>query len=322
MTRKRKLAVLAAVIVLAIAAVALLRLRGGEEEPAQPPLTDSRVVESDAEQTYTAISYDNGQVNLSFARDEAGAWYWVDDPGFPLDGAYLEEMSQRIVDLHPMQTLTDADLETCGLAEPASSLRATAPDGKETVLLFGKTASDGSYYVKRADGEEVYVVSPELRQSMDKGIYQLAKLPELPALTGESLTAVRVKGPEQETKFAVKTGEDGRTVWRFGSVDVTEDETASAVASELAGLTFTACVDYRPSDEAVQLCGLNQPQATVTVWYLAANGTETTFKFSLGNLTAAGDGYYTRREGDTTIYSVDKDAVTALLAVARDGFAA
>ena len=120
MTRKRKLAVLAAVIVLAIAAVALLRLRGGEEEPAQPPLTDSRVVESDAEQTYTAISYDNGQVNLSFARDEAGAWYWVDDPGFPLDGAYLEEMSQRIVDLHPMQTLTDADLETCGLAEPAS----------------------------------------------------------------------------------------------------------------------------------------------------------------------------------------------------------
>ena len=96
----------------------------------------------------------------------------------------------------------------------------------------------------------------------------------------------------------------------------------SAAAAELAGLTFTACVDYRPSDEAVQLCGMNQPQATVTVWYLAANDTETTFKFSLGNLTAAGDGYYTRREGDTTIYSVDKDSVTALLTLAKEGFSA
>ena len=328
MRQKKTLVALAAVLVVLAALTWLLRSCNAKEERRQQEeqqnLADTRVLETEEDQNYSAISYDNGQVNLSFARDEAGEWYWVDDPDFPLNGYYLESLSKQVIALHPMQTITEGDtLEAYGLEEPAASLKATADGGNETVLLFGKTTSDGSYYMKLADSDTVYVVSSELRESMNKGIYDMAEIPDIPTFTGANLRTVRVKGPTQDLTLSVEVGEeDGAASWIFGDADVTDHETVSALADELASLRLTACVDYRPTDEAVTLCGLGSPQVTMTVYYVPDGSAETTFKMSVGNATADGEGYYARMEGDTTIYSVAKDSVETLLALAAGGLTA
>lgn len=326
MRQKKTLMALAAVLIVLAALTWLLRSCNAKEEQRrqeeQQNLADTRVLETEEDQTYSAISYDNGQVNLSFARDEADKWYWVDDPDFPLNGYYLDRISQLVIDLHPMQTITEGDtMEAYGLEEPAASLKAAAAGGEETVLLFGKTTSDGSYYMKTSDSDTVYVVSDELRESMNKGIYDMAEIPDIPTFTDANLRSVRVKSPTQDLTLSVEAGEDAVS-WIFGDADVTDHETVSALADELASLRFTACVDYRPTDEAVTLCGLGSPQVTMTVYYVPDGSSETTFKMSVGNATADGEGYYVRMEGDTTIYSMAKDSVETLLALAAGGLTA
>ncbi|MBU5625602.1 DUF4340 domain-containing protein [Oscillibacter sp. MSJ-2] len=327
MRQKKTLMALAAVLIVLAALTWLLRSCNAKEEQRrqeeQQNLADTRVLETEEDQTYSAISYDNGQVNLSFARDEADKWYWVDDPDFPLNGYYLDRISQLVIDLHPMQTITEGDtMEAYGLEEPAASLKAAAAGGEETVLLFGKTTSDGSYYMKTSDSDTVYVVSDELRESMNKGIYDMAEIPDIPTFTGANLRSVRVESPAQDLTLSVEAEDGDEASWIFGDTDMTDHETVSALADELAGLRFTACVDYRPTDEAVALCGLGSPQVTITVYYVPDGGSETTFKMSVGNAAADGNGYYARMEGDTTIYSVAKDSVQALLSIAQSGLPA
>ena len=77
---------------------------------------------------FQSIAYDNSATNLSFTRDEEGGWIWADDPDFPLDGSYLDQLSGLITNLDPMQTITEGDtLDAYGLDNPSGTLTATAP---------------------------------------------------------------------------------------------------------------------------------------------------------------------------------------------------
>ncbi|MEG1593201.1 MAG: hypothetical protein RR350_02240, partial [Oscillibacter sp.] len=49
-----------------------------------------------AQTAYSAISYWNGNTALSFAVNEAGNWFWVDDPDFPLDPAGITAMAEEL----------------------------------------------------------------------------------------------------------------------------------------------------------------------------------------------------------------------------------
>lgn len=356
MKQKKTLIILGgALVVLALLTIGLRACNAREEqrqEEEEQSIADTRVLETAEDQTYTEIFYDNGETTLSFARDEEGNWYWVDDPEFPLNGYYLDSISTQIIELHPMQTITDGDtLEAYGLEDPSATLTAVDEEGAETVLLYGNTTSDGSYYMKTGDSDTVYVVSSTLRDSMNKGIYDMAKLPDIPTFTDSNLISVAIQSPTQDFVITIEPAADSedsdsadssssssadsssssadsseestsRAAWIVNGTDVTDSETVSDLANELAALHFDSCEDYKPTDEAVSICGLNSPQLTITVTYTTDGGSESTFKMSVGSETADGMGYYARMEGDTTIYSVTESTVETLLTLAADGWSA
>ena len=322
MNRKQKKTLLLTLGLVVVLVALLLGVRAcsahQEEQEAQE--AEQQRLESQvptASDTFESITYDNGDVTLTFTHDEAGSWIWADDPEFPLDTSYLEDLSDLITALDPMQTITDGDtLESYGLDAPTGTITATAEDGTETVLLLGKELSDGSYYLKTGDSDTVYVVSSELHECISKGIYDMAILEDIPALTEDRLKSLTISGAQSVTFTVTQDDEDG-AVWKSGDEDVTEQ--VEDLSSQLGVLSFTACIDYKPSDEAVSICGLDDPAAVLTATYLDDEGEEAQVTLTIGGETTDGTGRYARLNDSTTIYSIGSDAVSEILAVAQSG---
>ena len=320
-TQKKTLVLLLGILVglgILLAVVSAVKRSSAQREAEEAAAQDAASVITETEAAYSSLTYDNGNATLSFHLDEAGKWVWSDDPEFPLDDSTIQSILTLLTNLKPQQTITEGDtLEAYGLDQPFATLTAAKPDGGTLTISLGNTTTDGnSYYMLMNEQESpVYIISNSLYTEMSKTIYDMCDLPELPQLTEENLQSVTVEGAastllrpiDKETSTDEETGE--------------ETVTASLLA-ELGALTFTKCVDYKPTDEAAALCGFDAPQATVTILYLNDTGTEGTLTLTFGSENLDQTGYYVRMEGDSTIYQMDTASVDTILSVAENGLTA
>ena len=331
--------VIAAVVLLAVLAAVLLFKRHSAEKQAEEEAAQKSASAITEDHGYTSLTYTNSTATLSFTQDEDGSWIWADDPEFPLDDSTITYIIQTLQSLKPQQTITDGDtLEAYGLDQPSATLTATDAETGETLkLTFGKATTDGtSYYMLMNDAESpVYIVSDTLYNYLSTPIYDMCVLPELPVLTEETLNSLTIQGAVETTLTAAHNeststdetdGEDGEetssVTWTSGETDVTDNETLQSLLDELSTLSFTKCADYKPSDEAVELCGFGSPTAVLTASYVTDSGTEGTLTLTLGTKNVDGDSYYARMDDDTTIYLLSASAVTALVTAASSGLGA
>ena len=304
--------------------------RAAEEEAAQ----DAASVITETEASYSALSYDNGTATLSFQLDESGKWVWADDPEFPLDDSTIQSILTLLTNLKPQQTITDGDtLEAYGLDQPVATLTATKPDGGTLTIALGNTTTDGNSYYMLMNGQEspVYIISNSLYTEMTKTIYDMCDLPDLPDLTEENIQSVTIEGAastllrpiNRETSTDEETGEETVSVtWAAGGEDVTGNADTASLLAEPGALTLTKCVDYKPTDEAAELCGFDDPLATVTVLYLDETGQEQTLVLTFGSENLDQTGYYVQLGEDSTIYQMDTSSVDTILSVAESGLTA
>lgn len=279
-----------------------------------------------AAESYTALEYDNGSTHLSFAYDETqGAWKWADDPSFPLDARTVTGILSLLGDLHPQQTLpSDGTAESYGFDQPNGTLTATAADGTVLSLTLGKATTDGtSYYMQLGSDEStVYIIADTLYRQMSTPIYQMMELPALPALSAVRLDSVTVKGAVSTTLTSNGAKKAENLTWRADGADVTGRSGTVGLLEELCSLELASCVDYRPSHQALSICGFDAPAVQVSIQYRAETGREQTFSFSVGTADLSGTGYYVQLEGDGPIYAMDAGRVDTLLAVAANGLSA
>ena len=328
--------VIAAVVLLAVLVAVLLLKRHSAEKQAEEEAAQEAASAITEDHGYTSLTYTNSTATLSFTQDEDGSWIWADDPDFPLDDTTITYIIQILQSLKPQQTITDGDtLEAYGLDQPSATLTATDAETGETLkLTFGKATTDGtSYYMLMNDAESpVYIVSDTLYDYLSTPIYDMCILPELPVLTEETLNSLTIQGTVETTLTAAHNeststdetdGEDGEetssVTWTSGETDVTDNETLQSLLDELGTLSFTKCADYKPSDEAVELCGFGAPTAVLTASYVTDSGTEETLTLTIGNKNVDGDSYYARMDDDTTIYLISASAVSALVTAASSG---
>lgn len=331
--------VIAAVVLLAVLAAVLLFKRHSAEKQAEEEAAQEAASAITEDHGYTSLTYTNSTATLSFTQDEDGSWIWADDPEFPLDDSTITYIIQILQSLKPQQTITDGDtLEAYGLDQPSATLTATDAETGETLkLTFGKATTDGaSYYMLMNDAESpVYIVSDTLYNYLSTPIYDMCVLPELPVLTEETLNSLTIQGAVETTLTAAHNeststdetdgeyGEETSSVtWTSGETDVTDNETLQSLLDELSTLSFTKCADYKPSDEAVELCGFGSPTAVLTASYVTDSGTEGTLTLTLGTKNVDGDSYYARMDDDTTIYLLSASAVSALVTAASSGLGA
>ena len=119
---------------------------------------------------YTALTYTNGTVTLSFTQDSGGVWLWDADKDFPLDDTQVTGILALLTNWRPQQVLKDQEaLDGSGMEDAVASLTATTAGGGTTTLLFGKATTDGLRDYVRLNGDEttVYIIDGALRRSMD-----------------------------------------------------------------------------------------------------------------------------------------------------------
>ena len=337
-SQKKTLRILVAVLVILVAVLLIVlgvkhysAQKAEEEQAAQ----DAAQVITE-EQTYTALTYDNGTATLSFVQDEEGNWVWADDADFPLDDATVTAILDLLSSLKPQQTITEGDtLESYGLDEPFATLTATASDGSTLTIALGNTTTDGDSYYMLMNGQEspVYIIADTLYQYMSTGIYDMCILPELPTLSEGALHSVTIEGAATtaltaQTTESEETGSDGgtettvSTAWSCDGADVTDNEDVQSLISGLETLSISKCVDFKPTDEAAAICGFDDPVVLTVTYQTEEDDEEQTFRLSIGTESVDGTGYYVRLEGDSTIYQVPASAVETLVSVAANGLGA
>lgn len=330
----RILLTVAIVLAVALAAVLIYKSRSAKaQEEAEAQAQADAVITQDQE--YTDLSYYNGSATLSFTLDEEGSWVWADDPTFPLNQTTVTAIVDLLTSLTPQQTITDGDtLEAYGLDNPSATVTASGADGVSLSLSLGKTTTDGqSYYMMmNSDESTVYIISGTLYNYLSTPIYDMCLLPEIPDLSQENLSSITVLGAVSTTLTASQEeaetsgGEESddadaaevTVTWTDNQGgDVTENEQVDALLTELYTFSLTKCADWRPSDEAVSICGFDAPAAVAEI-----TTTSSTLTITVGSATLDGTGYYVRVNDDTTIYQADTASVDTLLAVAAGGIGA
>lgn len=258
-----------------------------------------------------ALEYNNGQVVCRFRKEE-DVWKWVDDPDFPLDASYVTEMLNTLDVLSAaLSPVTPApESSDSGLDEPKRSLTLTMGE-VVTTLRFGSQTDDGDWYMSIDGQEDVYLAPDALLQLMDRSIYDMAQLPSLPELTEENLAAIHVEETGTGRHIQLTKTEEG---WTAQAGRLPEDMTA--LTDSLTGLSLAQCFNFDPSAEALTLCGLDTPAATLSLTYLNTVGTESTLLLTLGTLREDGF-YFVLLNDDTTIYLMAQDALTPFLELLR-----
>lgn len=289
---------------------ALTLLCGCGKKEAQPQQEDMAVNIVPVEGV-TALELCDGEVTLRFARTD-DTWHWVDDGTFPLDQdavAALLALPSSLAAAEPVQG--QGELSGYGLEAPKKYVTATA-DGADSTIYVGSQTSDGRWYVLTPDGV-VRLAAQADGEALSRSIYDMAVLPELPAITEENLISLTLTGAEgKQVTFSV----DESGVRRSGARDVTE-KTASLV-DELGKLAVTACVDYDPADGAAEVCGLDAPSAVLAVNYVNAHGGDGALTLTVGGSTGDG-GRYVTLNGDATIYRMEETGLAQVLTLAALG---
>lgn len=289
---------------------ALTLLCGCGKKEAQPQQEDMAVNIVPVEGV-TALELCDGEVTLRFARTD-DTWHWVDDGTFPLDQnavAALLALPSSLAAAEPVQG--QGELSGYGLETPKKYVTATA-DGADSTIYVGSQTSDGRWYVLTPDGV-VRLAAQADGEALSRSIYDMAVLPELPAITEENLISLTLTGAEgKQVTFSV----DESGVRRSGARDVTE-KTASLV-DELGKLAVTACVDYDPADGAAAVCGLDVPEAILAVNYINAHGGDGALTLTVGGSTGDG-GRYVTLNGDATIYRMEETGLAQVLTMAALG---
>lgn len=335
--QRRTVSILSMILaVLSAAVLIVLGIRYRAARPADVPEPDQSG-EAPAEQVdQTALHYYNGSATLSFSLDKDGSWIWADDPDFPLDSNSIVLIINLVENLRYQQTLTpEEDLTGYGLDTPSATLSYTNAGGDVRELTLGKPTTDGgSYYmIENNNFSTLYIISDSLYTAMQKPIYDMMRLPELPSLTEDRLRKIAVQGaaPEPEADaeeppaapvltVTARWSEIGRiAVWSHGSDNVTDSQRLQNLVAHLRTLTIRRCVDYHPSEQALSICGFDSSPARLTVDYAAGGGGEETWSLTLGAAAPDNAGYYAQLGDAADIYLIPQECADALLALASDG---
>lgn len=329
------LSIILAVLCAAVLIVLSVRYRAAQAAKETDAQTTAQIAQA-AQSDYISLSYQNGSALLSFALDEDGAWYWESEPDFPLNDETVQSILALLQALKPQQTLdAPEDLSEYGLDDPRAELTATAPDGAALYIAMGNATTDGnSYYTTiNNDTDHVYIIADTLYLAMQKPIYEMCILPELPQLTEENMSSILIQGPitdaeppegsdtasiRHTTVLTAAQSEGGAVSWRSGGANVTDTADVRALMEDLTALRPAQCVDYKPSDEAAAFCGFDNP-STLSVTWRSAAGTDETFLMNIGSQNVDGTGRYVRFGEEDAIYLLELSLLDPLMRIAYQG---
>ena len=294
------------------------------------------VLTLDAE-SITGLAWSYGDESLSFVCD-GSVWSYSEDSDFPLDTSYMSAMTSAVSDISAEKVIEEAsDLAEYGLDEPVCSITVTA-EAETTIDIGDETSLDGLRYVSIGDGN-VYLVSSDLLTNFSYGLYDLVAKETLPDMS--ELVSFSVERASGTLVIDYLEGSDLAYTDRYtyfaedgdGWLSL-DSELAENFVSQITGLTWGDCVDYKADLKTLGNYGLDSPAVTVTVNYIETTEVETnetdedgepitetreeekSLTLELGSY--AEEGCYARLAGSGMVYLIDASICDSLLYTLAD----
>ncbi|MBQ2830827.1 MAG: DUF4340 domain-containing protein [Oscillospiraceae bacterium] len=261
------------------------------------------------------ISYKNDVCTLYFEKNDEGKWYWTGNAAFPLDSANVLNLVNSVKNLTVLTTqpITD-ELDAYGLDNPTATVRYTTLDGVQSTLKVGSRLEDGTYYMTDGESGEVHTISSAIYDHTRAGIIDMVVSEDMPDLTGCTVEAITLSSGGQSWRFRTQIDEtNGERIWILNAQGIGSNEAASKLIACVPALSFEECIDYDPSEEALSVCGLDEPAAQLQVTYLDAEDTVQEYTLCVGNLRAQGETRFALLESSGAIYSISAQSVQPLM---------
>ena len=329
MTKQTKtLAALAAALVVCGGAYAALRVWNDQQAQVDDTVYVTQLSD------FTALSFTNGQGELSFTKAE-DAWQYDGDASFPADQEAVEDLAEQVGSLAAIRVIDDPeDLSAYGLDEPALQASVTAGDGTAVTLLLGDV-SDSYCYAKRTDSDTVYTVSTDLPENLESlELLDLAAIPGFPDLGTDTIssltwesggTTLTLTKTETETagtesgdssadasSSSEESAEEAEPAWDVNGTAIPSDNSAfTSLMAQISSLAFDACYDYKGEADTLAECGLDTPVGVLTVTY----GEGETLTLTIGALDGTGDSYYAQLSDDQAVYLLSADSVDTIISL-------
>lgn len=290
------------------------------QEAAQAADTSATLLSLDPE-SVTGLGWENlGGEALSFTKD-GGSWVYDADREFPLNTKILESILSGIRQVSASRTIEAPDDPALyGLNEPWCTVTVTAGGERYELLLGDETGLGGERYLSNGDGK-VYLVSAELLDYFDYGLYDLVQYETLPDLEDAAALTIRAETQNLSLVRMENSGlaySDAYVWFREADGEYTALDTAlvESLLNVFRELGWAECVNYHADEAALAEYGLDTPTATVTIGYTPEDGETGAFVLEIGDYD--GSYCYARLGGSGMVYHVSASVSDTALYTTAD----
>lgn len=346
--RKKKNAV--TLILLLLALVGLIGFyvwysnRPVEEEKTED--TSLVLSKTDIEKVNT-LHYSYQDTDLTLVK-ENDLWKSKVDQNRPVNQDRIKSMLDLIDEISATRVIAESveKLADYGLDSPVSTLSATLEDGSVISLKIGnKVAAGDGYYALVNDDNKVYLLADSYGSGLqfsDTDMTEVAKDLTIEAANIKHISVDNREGEDLEVLYDEKNTVDNSGAAMFPwmllkpySLGYTADSSAiSTLQQKYTTFDYIKCVEYNPTD--LSKYGLEQPLSVISLGYQEARtekltkpeknpdtGEEITektyydpkeYQIKVGNLDESNH-YYVMIEGDSSVYTMNKDAIDKMMEV-------
>jgi len=268
MNRSKKLYILLGILLVACAAT--FGVMQWEERKEQIKNSEDIILELPID-SIQSLSWEYGETTLAFHKD--GTWLYDEDEAFPVSEERIEELLSQFEAFGVSFIIENVeDYGQYGLDQPVCTIDLKTEAQSYQVLLGNYSNMDSKRYVSIGDGN-VYLVRNDPLDYFDASLSDLIDNDEIP--TFDKITEIQFAGEEN---YGIHYEEDSSHSYcaddiyfaRLNGKSLPLDTArTNSYLRSISNLNLTSYVSYYATDEELHTYGLDDPELTVTVDYMA-----------------------------------------------------
>ena len=219
----------------------------------------------------TALSWEYDQTELAFHYDER--WLYDDDEAFPVSEEKMEDLLGLFASFGVSFIIENVeDYSQYGLDDPTCSIHIETAEESYEVKLGGYSTVDEQRYISIGDGN-VYLVSTDPMETYEIELKDMILHDETPYI--DQADSITFAGSEnydiiyQEESSDTYYEEDVYFVNDENGHLPLDSDTVESYLSSINSLGLGNYVSYNATEEELAVLGLDDPELTTTIQYMA-----------------------------------------------------
>lgn len=268
MKRSKKLYILLGVLVIVCGVT--FGVSRYEQKKEEIKNSDEIILELKTEDV-TALSWEYDETKLAFHKDET--WLYDEDDAFPVNDQKVEDMLGLFESFGVSFIIENVeDYAQYGLDDPACTIHIETEADTYDIQLGNYSTMDEERYVSIGDGN-VYLVSTDPMETFEIELKDMILHDELPSI--DQADMITFEGCEnyqivyQEESDATYNTEDVYFVGEDDNYLPLDTSTVENYLLSVENLNLTKYVSYNATEQELEEYGLNDPELTMTIQYMA-----------------------------------------------------